>query len=194
MNSINDLFRPFCKCRSDRSGICNDTGTFIAMLSLPSGHPSPIHLHSARNKAMSTRTVHKWIACTATMLAMGVLSSTSALAQAARPWGFAPLPWTTRGYFSPAPNCANGSCGVAPKNSTCPNGTCSPRTGTPSSPYGVSRPTYQVTPSRPNSRNLPSANRESPFYEYRDAPSRSSTPPVRRPALSNRNLESPFYP
>ncbi|MBS0204736.1 MAG: hypothetical protein JSS49_17665 [Planctomycetes bacterium] len=144
---------------------------------------------------MSTRIAHKWVAgICGLMLTMGGMTSASTFAQDGRTWGFAPLPWTPSYLLSPAPTCANGTCRVTPRNSNCPNGTCSPKTRTPVWSNGVSRPVYPVSPARPVYRNLPPANQESPFYEYRDAPSRSTTPPVRQPIALRTKPESPFYP
>ena len=80
--------------------------------------------------------------------------------------------------------------------------------------YGTARPTFQPSPSpsQPVTSQpaltqsktwQPSANRESPFYDYREAPARQSAHtnqskqqqlPVQTPVARNQNDNSPFYP
>ncbi len=148
-------------------------------------------------------------------LALGIACSSDATAQQAyRTWFPTPAPTAapTTQYYSyhyAPPTCPGGACGAnRPQYQSCPNGSCAPRTWMPTAAptvtpveslrNGVQRvfspvlPIPQSTP-RPMPANAPSANRESPYYEYKAAPGRSA---VRtRPAqAAPADDDSPYYP
>jgi hypothetical protein len=158
--------------------------------------------------------------CMSLAFVSAVACSNSAFAQNGG-WYFPAMPWQTY-YSAPysnapsypysGPACSSGSCGTrqAPM----------PRMPANSQPtyvqpnYGTARPTFQPAPpaSQPVASQSPmtqtrtwqpSPNRESPFYEYREAPTRqpaSATQssrkqlPAQTPVARNQNDNSPFYP
>jgi hypothetical protein len=157
------------------------------------GYRTKAHPIPERNRIMSKNWIY-----TALVLAGGMFNCQQAAAQ----FPLQGSNWPGTGSRSSS-GCANGTCSgnVAPMP-TCPNGNCTARIWFPT-PIGnpvtrafyTDRPTY-TTVSPSSARSLPLTNRESPFYEYREAPSRNVTPtrnPVRTPAAS-RNTESPYYP
>lgn len=111
------------------------------------------------------------------------------------------------------PSCANGSCGVRPAPVQRMPANPQPTYGVQPN-YGTGRPTYQPTPpasqpvaaqpAMPQTKTWqPSANRESPYYEYREAPTRQPAPasqstrkqlPAQPPIARNQNDNSPYYP
>ncbi len=135
---------------------------------------------------MATRTIPAWLRSVGVMLAVGAMSASGAFGQESFPvLGDRPMP----------------------RSASCPQGNCVTRTWSPipgaSAPmrsgvqrvFGTARPTYQVAPlpmTRP-SLTAPSSNRESPFYEYREAPARVRVRP-QQPVSQIKNSESPFYP
>jgi hypothetical protein len=144
-------------------------------------------------------------------LVVGAAASDSASAQDMF-WGFRPMPWQT--YYSgpvyySAPACSSGSCNTPAWTPTCPGGSCAPRvrpqgpavgapvTNSVQPTYQTARPTFQPQPSVTQSRVTPAnANRESPYYEYREVPSKSAPTRVgtQLPVTPARNDDSPYYP
>ena len=135
---------------------------------------------------MTVRTISAWLRSVGVMLAAGAMSAGGAFGQESfATLGDRPMLW-------PA---------------SCPQGNCVTRTWSPIPGAGdpirsgvqrvfvTARPTYQVNPllmARPPV-TAPSSNRESPFYEYREAPARVRVRP-QQPVSTFKNSESPFYP
>ena len=135
---------------------------------------------------MTVSTIQTWLSSIGAMLVAGAMSSGSAFGQETFP--------------------IRGS-GPMPPSASCPQGNCVRRTWSPSPVvvdpirsgvqrvFGTARPTYQVNPlptTRP-SVTVPSSNRESPFYEYREAPAGVRVRP-QQPVSTFKNSDSPFYP
>lgn len=159
-------------------------------------------------------TTNKWYARLSgggLMLALGIVCSSDANAQQAyRTWFPTSAPTTQYySYHYGPPTCPGGACGTnsAPYQS-CPNGSCAPRTWTPTAApmaapvesirNGVQRvfsPVLAIPQSapRPAPANGPSANRESPYYEYRTPATRTATP-SRPTQIAPTNNDSPYYP
>ena len=135
---------------------------------------------------MTVRTISAWLSSIGAMLAAGAMSAGGAFAQDSFPiQGYGPMPWSA--------SCPQGNCAAR---------TWSPNLGTTGTirsgvqrVFGTARPTYQVNPLpvRQLQMTVPSSNSESPFYEYREAPTRILTPP-QRPLTTFKNDDSPFYP
>lgn len=140
-------------------------------------------------------------------LAVGVAFSRDAAAQQVyRTWIATPAPMTQYyTYHYAQPTCPGGACPAnQPQYPACPNGNCPTRTWVPTAApvdsirNGVQRvfsPALPLpqTPSRPETNRTPSANRESPYYEYKAGP---VSPSPRRPPLQSvpTNNDSPYYP
>ncbi|MDB5344100.1 MAG: hypothetical protein JWP89_2477 [Schlesneria sp.] len=157
--------------------------------------------------------------CMSLAFVTAVACSNSAFAQNSG-WYFPVMPWQTyysAPSYSSAPagswgSCANGSCGVRQAPIQRMPANSQPTYVQPN--YGTARPTFQPapSPSQPVASQppmtqtrtwQPSANRESPFYEYREAPTRQPVPatqprrqqlPAQTPVARNQNDNSPFYP
>jgi hypothetical protein len=177
---------------------------------------------------MTTRTIPAWLRVAGLILAAGTMSARGAFAQELFPFlGHSPTTW----FGSPAvggSSCSSGTgCGLRPSSASQGSGlvgiwfprigpTVPVRKGAPRD-FSTARPTYQV-PAEPmqrppltttsSNKMAPSSNKESPFYEYREAPARNGVPiqnappqgvPSQRPvgispAGPSRNSNSPFYP
>jgi len=146
-------------------------------------------------------------------LALGIGSGGNASAQqTSRTWFATPTPAAQYyTYYYAQPSCPGGSCGArSPQPQSCPNGSCAARTWVPTAApadplrNGVQRVFSPVTPAPQSSirqapASAPSANRESPYYEYRSAPPRSTSPSPRTLAAPStlaapRDNGSPYYP
>ena len=154
---------------------------------------------------MTVRTISAWLSSVGVMLAAGAMSAGGACGQDSFPAvGFRPMLWPAPPAVggSPSPSVTGGTrggcspqgCGVTETWSPKPGASDPIRSGV-QRVFGAARPTYQVNP-LPMSRSrptVPSANRESPFYEYREAPARVRVRP-QPPVSPIERSESPFYP
>ena len=156
---------------------------------------------------MTTRHVYIRLSSIGMALAMGVACTSNATAQqVSRTWFPTPAPMTQYYTYHYAPQtCPGGACPTyQPQSSSCPNGACPTRTWAPTAGpvdsirNGVQRVLSPVMPSpqfapRQSPANAPSANRESPYYDYQAPATRTSSPS--RPAMiAPANNDSPYYP